>query len=102
MSRSKNEDFGWVFHCNITVSCWVFRANGSFPKHSPALRTRVCRLLAAKSTLAARVDSARGDPTGKIGRDLREEIRKKIDKWQEPPPQKWPEPHLHCKTLFYK
>ncbi|MQM08557.1 hypothetical protein Taro_041410, partial [Colocasia esculenta] len=46
----------------------------------------------AKSTLAARVDSTRGDPTGKTGRDLREEIRKKIEKWQEPPPAKQPKP----------
>ncbi|KAJ6798106.1 U4/U6 small nuclear ribonucleoprotein Prp31-like protein isoform X2 [Iris pallida] len=58
----------------------------------PSLRIRACRLLAAKSTLAARVDSIRGDPTGKTGRDLREEIRKKIEKWQEPPPAKQPKP----------
>lgn len=58
----------------------------------PALRTRACRLLAAKSTLAARVDSTRGDPMGKAGRSLLEEIRKKIEKWQEPPPAKQPKP----------
>lgn len=58
----------------------------------PALRTRACRLIAAKATLASRVDSIRGDPTGKMGRDLREEIRKKIEKWQEPPPAKQPKP----------
>ncbi|KAL6547270.1 U4/U6-U5 snRNP complex subunit prp31 [Orobanche minor] len=52
----------------------------------PSLRMRACRLLAAKSTLAARVDSTRGDPTGKIGRDFRAEIHKKIEKWQELPP----------------
>ncbi|KAL8161583.1 hypothetical protein V2J09_013072 [Rumex salicifolius] len=58
----------------------------------PPLRMRACRLLASKSTLAARVDSTRGDPTGKTGRNLREEIRKKIEKWQEPPPPKLPKP----------
>lgn len=58
----------------------------------PALRTRACRLVAAKATLASRVDSIRGDSTGKMGRDLREEIRKKIEKWQEPPPAKQPKP----------
>ncbi|XP_031492497.1 U4/U6 small nuclear ribonucleoprotein Prp31 homolog [Nymphaea colorata] len=58
----------------------------------PALRMRACRLLAAKSTLASRIDSTRGDPTGKKGRDLREEVRKKIEKWQEPPPAKQPKP----------
>ncbi|URD92862.1 U4 U6 small nuclear ribonucleoprotein [Musa troglodytarum] len=63
-----------------------------FQSTPPSLRTRACRLLAAKSTLAARVDSIRGDPTGKTGRDLREEIRKKIEKWQEPPPAKQPKP----------
>ncbi|KAF3331489.1 pre-mRNA processing ribonucleoprotein binding region-containing protein isoform X2 [Carex rostrata] len=56
------------------------------------LRARVVRVLAAKSTLAARIDSIRGDPTGKAGRDFREGIRKKVEKWQEPPPAKLPKP----------
>ncbi|XP_006652223.1 U4/U6 small nuclear ribonucleoprotein Prp31 homolog [Oryza brachyantha] len=63
-----------------------------FQSTPPALRTRACRLIAAKSTLAARIDSIRGDPTGKAGRSLLEEIRKKIEKWQEPPPAKLPKP----------
>ncbi|KAF8687980.1 hypothetical protein HU200_042465 [Digitaria exilis] len=63
-----------------------------FQSTPPALRTRACRLIAAKSTLAARVDSIRGDTTGKAGRNLLEEIRKKIEKWQEPPPAKLPKP----------
>ncbi|KAM0054451.1 putative U4/U6 small nuclear ribonucleoprotein Prp31 [Helianthus debilis subsp. tardiflorus] len=58
----------------------------------PALKMRACRLVAAKSTLAAHVDSIRGDPSGKQGRAYREEIRKKIEKWQEPPPAKQPKP----------
>ena len=58
----------------------------------PALRMRACRLLTAKASLAARVDYTRGDPTGKAGRKLREEIRIKIEKWQEPPPPKQPKP----------
>ncbi|KAE9454079.1 hypothetical protein C3L33_14015, partial [Rhododendron williamsianum] len=58
----------------------------------PSLRMRACRLLASKSTLAARVDSIRGDPTGKTGRAFRDEIHKKIEKWQEPPPAKQPKP----------
>ncbi|KAL0334187.1 UNVERIFIED_CONTAM: U4/U6 small nuclear ribonucleoprotein Prp31 [Sesamum angustifolium] len=48
-----------------------------FQSTPPALRMRACRLLAAKSTLAARVDSTRGDPTGKTGRSFRAEIHKK-------------------------
>uniref|UniRef100_A0A803LJ69 Nop domain-containing protein n=1 Tax=Chenopodium quinoa TaxID=63459 RepID=A0A803LJ69_CHEQI len=63
-----------------------------FQSTPPPLRMRACRLLAAKSTLAARVDSTRGDSTGKTGRTLREDIRKKIEKWQEPPPPKIPKP----------
>lgn len=63
-----------------------------FQSTPPPLRMRACRLLAAKSTLAARVDSIRGDPAGKTGRFLLEEIRKKIEKWQEPPPAKQPKP----------
>ncbi|KAL6562624.1 U4/U6-U5 snRNP complex subunit prp31 [Orobanche gracilis] len=63
-----------------------------FSNTPPSLRMRACRLLAAKSTLAARVDSTRGDPTGKIGRDFRAEIHKKIEKWQELPPATQPKP----------
>ncbi|KAK4488841.1 hypothetical protein RD792_004631 [Penstemon davidsonii] len=63
-----------------------------FQSTPPALRMRACRLLAAKSTLVARVDSTRGDPTGKTGRTFRDDIHKKIEKWQEPPPAKQPKP----------
>jgi U4/U6 small nuclear ribonucleoprotein PRP31 len=58
----------------------------------PPLRMRAYRLLAAKSTLAARVDLIHGDPSGKIGTTLKDEILTKIDKWQEPPPAKRPKP----------
>ncbi|KAG0466451.1 hypothetical protein HPP92_018031 [Vanilla planifolia] len=63
-----------------------------FQSTPPSLRTRACRLLAGKSTLAARMDSTRGDPSGKTGRSYRDEILKKIEKWQEPPPAKQPKP----------
>ncbi|KAJ1386719.1 Prp31 C-terminal [Sesbania bispinosa] len=63
-----------------------------FQTTPPPLRMRACRLLAAKSTLAARVDSIRGDPSGNNGRAFKDEIRKKIEKWQEPPPAKQPKP----------
>ncbi|KAL8157115.1 U4/U6 small nuclear ribonucleoprotein Prp31 homolog [Apium graveolens] len=63
-----------------------------FQSTPPALRMRAGRLLASKSTLAARVDSTGGDETGGVGRAFREEIREKIDKWQEPPPAKQPKP----------
>ncbi|CAE6229971.1 unnamed protein product [Arabidopsis arenosa] len=58
----------------------------------PALRMRASRLLASKSTLAARVDATRGDASGTNGKALREQIRKNIDKWQEPPPGRQPTP----------
>lgn len=54
----------------------------------PDLRNRVLRLLAAKCTLAARMDSFNEDETGEKGRELLEEIRGKVTKWQEPPPAK--------------
>ncbi|EFH40217.1 hypothetical protein ARALYDRAFT_331322 [Arabidopsis lyrata subsp. lyrata] len=58
----------------------------------PGLRMRASRLLASKSTLAARVDATRGDASGTNGKALREQIRKNIDKWQERPPGKQPTP----------
>ncbi|KAK7290223.1 hypothetical protein RIF29_04491 [Crotalaria pallida] len=63
-----------------------------FQTTPPPLRMRACRFLAAKSTLAARVDSIRGDPTGNTGKFFKDEILKKIDKWQEPPPAKQSKP----------
>ncbi|XP_071741212.1 U4/U6 small nuclear ribonucleoprotein Prp31 homolog [Rutidosis leptorrhynchoides] len=58
----------------------------------PALKKRACRLLAAKASLAATLDSIRCDPSGSIGRICCEEIRNKIKKWQERSPAKHPEP----------
>eukprot|EP00052_Salpingoeca_macrocollata_P003402 m.35681 g.35681 ORF g.35681 m.35681 type:complete len:491 (-) comp13285_c0_seq1:33-1505(-) len=57
----------------------------------PEFRRKAARLVSAKLALAARVDSygKRGaEPT--TGISLREEIEKKIDKAQEPPPAKVP------------
>ncbi|KAL8136051.1 hypothetical protein AgCh_010594 [Apium graveolens] len=65
-----------------------------FQSTPPALRMRACRLLASKSILAARVDSTGGDATGGVGSAFREEICKKIDKWQQPYPAKQARP-LH-------
>ncbi|KAL8109872.1 hypothetical protein AgCh_025823 [Apium graveolens] len=55
-----------------------------FQSAPPALRKCTCRLLASKSILAARVDSAGGDATGGVGSAYREEILKKIEKLQQP------------------
>ena len=54
----------------------------------PYLRRKGARLVAAKCTLAARIDSFHESLDGAAGRKLLEEIEKKFDKWQEPPPVK--------------
>ncbi|KAL2945403.1 U4/U6 small nuclear ribonucleoprotein Prp31-like protein [Bienertia sinuspersici] len=56
------------------------------------MNKRACRLLGAKVILAARIDATRGDMSGKIGRTYFKEIREKIEKWQELPPPKIPQP----------
>ncbi|KAJ0257056.1 Nop domain-containing protein [Hirschfeldia incana] len=55
-----------------------------FENTPPGLKKHAIKLLAGKSTLAARIDASRGDPSGTNGRSLREEIEKKIEKLQEP------------------
>ncbi|XP_010489691.1 PREDICTED: U4/U6 small nuclear ribonucleoprotein Prp31-like [Camelina sativa] len=51
----------------------------------PRYQDDACGLLAAKLTLAARVDSNRGDSSGAQGRALRDEVLEKIDKLQGRP-----------------
>ncbi|KAG7250273.1 hypothetical protein CRUP_017979, partial [Coryphaenoides rupestris] len=60
---------GYIYHCDV-VQCLP-----------PDLRRKAARLVASKCTLAARV-----------GYDLKEEIERKFDKWQEPPPVKQVKP----------
>nr|XP_039265935.1 U4/U6 small nuclear ribonucleoprotein Prp31-like [Styela clava] len=52
------------------------------------LRRKAARLVSAKVTLAARIDSFHEAPDGKSGFNLKEEIERKLEKWQEPPPVK--------------
>lgn len=59
---------------------------------APDLRRKAARLVAAKCTLAARVDACHESIDGHIGQSLREEIEKKLDKLQEPPPVKFIKP----------
>eukprot|EP00887_Chlorella_sp_A99_P004777 scaffold4.g4777.t1 len=54
----------------------------------PSLRAKAARLVGAKCTLLARMDAYGEDPSGAGGAAMREEMRKKIEKWQEPPPAK--------------
>mmetsp|Transcript_9641 Transcript_9641/g.18075 ORF Transcript_9641/g.18075 Transcript_9641/m.18075 type:complete len:490 (-) Transcript_9641:177-1646(-) len=58
----------------------------------PALRMRAGRLVAGKCTLMARMDSFGQDPLGTTGAKMRDEVKAKIEKWQEPPPPKQPKP----------
>ena len=48
------------------------------------MRRKVARIVGAKCTLAARVDSFHQSNDGHVGMEYREEILKKIDKMQEP------------------
>ncbi|KXZ56164.1 hypothetical protein GPECTOR_1g140 [Gonium pectorale] len=58
----------------------------------PSLRSKAARLIAAKSTLLARKDAYGEDPTGNYGSEMRAEVIRKIEKWQEPPPAKQVKP----------
>uniref|UniRef100_A0A673AU04 U4/U6 small nuclear ribonucleoprotein Prp31 n=1 Tax=Sphaeramia orbicularis TaxID=375764 RepID=A0A673AU04_9TELE len=71
---------GFIYHCDVVQSL------------PPDLRRKAARLVAAKCTLAARVDSFHESSDGKVGYDLKEEIERKFDKWQEPPPVKQVKP----------
>lgn len=59
---------------------------------APDLRRKAARLVANKSTLAARVDASHEAIQGEIGQRFREDIEKKLDKLQEPPPVKFIKP----------
>ncbi|KAK3551493.1 hypothetical protein QTP70_017382 [Hemibagrus guttatus] len=71
---------GYIYHCDVVQSL------------PPDLRRKAARQVAAKCTLAARVDSFHESADGKVGYDLKEEIERKFDKWQEPPPVKQVKP----------
>ncbi|KAI6233078.1 Pre-mRNA-processing factor 31 [Aphelenchoides fujianensis] len=49
------------------------------------LRQKAARVIAAKCTLAARVDSLHQSPDGAIGEQLAGQVKEKIDKMLEPP-----------------
>lgn len=54
----------------------------------PDIRRKAARLVAAKCSLAARVDSFHESVDGSSGQALRADIEKKFDKLVEPPPKK--------------
>lgn len=54
----------------------------------PYLRKKAARQVAGKVTLCSRIDSFHEKLDGEAGRLFLEEIEKKFEKWQEPPPVK--------------
>lgn len=71
---------GHIYYCDLVQSL------------PPDFRKKGARLVAAKCTLAARVDSFHESIDGSVGRSLFEEIEQKFEKWQEPPPLKEAKP----------
>lgn len=71
---------GFIYYCSIVQAT------------PPDLRRKAARLVATKCTLAARVDSFHESVDGTAGHNLREEIERKLDKLQEPPPVKQVKP----------
>uniref|UniRef100_A0A670K7P5 U4/U6 small nuclear ribonucleoprotein Prp31 n=1 Tax=Podarcis muralis TaxID=64176 RepID=A0A670K7P5_PODMU len=80
---------GYIYHSDIVQSL------------PPDLRRKAARLVSAKCTLAARVDSFHESSEGKVGYDLKEEIERKFDKWQEPPPVKQIEEDAYQEDLGF-
>ncbi|CAB3407530.1 unnamed protein product [Caenorhabditis bovis] len=54
----------------------------------PDFKGKTAKILAAKATLAARIDAQHESPSGDLGKDLLEEVRRKMEKMLEPPPVK--------------
>ncbi|XP_066244803.1 U4/U6 small nuclear ribonucleoprotein Prp31 [Euwallacea similis] len=71
---------GFVYYCDIVQNT------------PPDLRRKAARLVATKCTLAARVDASHESSDGRIGRMLHDEVERKLDKLQEPPPVKFIKP----------
>ncbi|KAK9797074.1 hypothetical protein WJX73_003006 [Symbiochloris irregularis] len=75
-SSSAQPHQGFIFACDLIQGT------------PPGLRARAARLVGAKSALLARVDAFGQDPSGQTGTRFKEEMQKKVEKWQEPPPAK--------------
>lgn len=57
-------------------------------KYLKDLRRKAARLVASKCSLVARVDAFHESGDGSAGRTYKEDIERKLDKLQEPPPVK--------------
>jgi U4/U6 small nuclear ribonucleoprotein PRP31 len=67
---------GYIYYCDVVQ------------KLPSDLRRKVARIVSAKCTLAARVDSCHESPDGTIGNNFKAEVDMRIEKLQEPPPVK--------------
>eukprot|EP00742_Colponemidia_sp_Colp-10_P004566 GILJ01004873.1.p1 GENE.GILJ01004873.1~~GILJ01004873.1.p1 ORF type:complete len:472 (+),score=60.90 GILJ01004873.1:38-1453(+) len=67
---------GFLYNCDVVQNA------------PPDLKMKAVRLLAGKCTLAARVDACHQDPFGGTGDAWRQEIERRLEKLQEPPPAK--------------
>tara|TARA_R110002050_G_scaffold48280_5_gene112348 strand:+ start:32 stop:913 length:882 start_codon:yes stop_codon:yes gene_type:complete len=54
----------------------------------PFLKTKALRMVLGRCMLAARLDNFRDCPSGEKGREFRDEIEKKLEKFNEPAPAK--------------
>uniref|UniRef100_A0A182YRZ2 U4/U6 small nuclear ribonucleoprotein Prp31 n=1 Tax=Anopheles stephensi TaxID=30069 RepID=A0A182YRZ2_ANOST len=75
--------------CNVQV---LGAQKKTLSGHTARFTRKAARLVAAKCTLAARVDASHESHLGEIGQRFREDIEKKLDKLQEPPPVKFIKP----------
>lgn len=75
-SKSAQPHQGFVYDCDLVQQT------------PPSLKAKAAKLVGSKCALLARVDAHGKDPEGNVGRAMREDILRKIEKWQEPPPAK--------------
>jgi U4/U6 small nuclear ribonucleoprotein PRP31 len=74
-------------HAGVVYECHLVAVEA--PKH---LKRRAAKTVGSKVALMARVDAYGGASDGAQGRKMYEEIKQKIEKWQEPPPGKQKKP----------
>ena len=79
--RAGDMHAGFIYDCDIIQK-----------KTPPAWRTKAARLIGAKCSLMARVDAFGESQDGATGKKFADEIMKKIEKWQEPPPARTSKP----------
>jgi U4/U6 small nuclear ribonucleoprotein PRP31 len=87
LGQEKNKALGFsaaatLPHTGIIYGCELVQLT------PPYLRQKCLRVVAAKVTLAARMDAYQNVSDGGTGQRFRKELQEKIEKWQEPDKQK--------------